>query len=120
MIGCLGLSYKCETCYCRVSSRLFIPRGCNVLALLIRFPMGGDFSYRDIFARFKTMWRNQNLASALGISKKKIGGNHAFFRDNKASISPEYLEMHRVGTDLKINDNLFFLSFFLSSLRQRL
>ena len=29
MIGCLGLSYKCETCHWRVSSRLFIPRGCN-------------------------------------------------------------------------------------------
>ena len=30
------------------------------------------------------MRRKQNLASALGI-QKKIGGNHAFFRDNKAS-----------------------------------
>ena len=37
MIGCLGLSYKCETCHWRVSSRLFIPRRCNVLALLIKW-----------------------------------------------------------------------------------
>ena len=33
------------------------------------------------------MQGKQNLASALRIQKeKKIGGNHAFFRDNKASI----------------------------------
>ena len=31
------------------------------------------------------MRRKQNLASVLGI-KKKIGGNHAFFRDHEASI----------------------------------
>ena len=37
MIGCLGLSYKCKTCHWRVSSRLFIQRGCNVLALLIKW-----------------------------------------------------------------------------------
>ena len=39
--------------------------------------------YRDIFAQFKTtcMWRKENLASALMVSKKEIGGNHAFFRD---------------------------------------
>ena len=35
--------------------------------------------------RFKTMRRKQNLASALGI-QKEIGGNHAFFKDNKALI----------------------------------
>ena len=39
--------------------------------------------YRDIFARFKTMRRKQNLASALGIQKENY---HAFFRDKKASI----------------------------------
>ena len=38
-----------------------------------------------IFAQFKTMRRKQNLASALGI-QKKIGGNHAFFRENEAWI----------------------------------
>ena len=40
------------------------------------------------FARFKTMRRKQNFASALStvVSKKKIRGNHTFFRDNKASI----------------------------------
>ena len=41
--------------------------------------MGGAYYYRDIFARFKTMQRKQNLTS-------DFGGNHAFFRDNKASI----------------------------------
>ena len=32
----LGLSYKCEMCHWRASSRLFIPKGCNVLALMIK------------------------------------------------------------------------------------
>ena len=32
--------------------------------------MGGA---RDIFALFKTMWRKQNLASAFGIQKRKLG-----------------------------------------------
>ena len=41
--------------------------------------------YRDIFARFKTMRRNQKQQVFL-ISKMKIGGSHAFFRDNKALI----------------------------------
>ena len=40
---------------------------------------------KGYFARFKTMRRKQNLASLLE-SKMKIGGNHAFFRDDKASI----------------------------------
>ena len=52
---------------------------------IIGFSMGGAYQYRDIFVRFKTIRRKQNLASALGIPKE-IGGNHAFFRDNKASI----------------------------------
>ena len=33
----------------------------------------GWCQYRDIFARFKTMRRKQNLASALGIQKEKGG-----------------------------------------------
>ena len=37
------------------------------------FPMGGAYLYRDIFARFKTMRRKQNLASALGNQKRKLG-----------------------------------------------
>ena len=37
------------------------------------------------FAWLKTMRRKQNLASALGF-QKKIWCNHAFFRDNRASI----------------------------------
>ena len=35
--------------------------------------------------RFKTMHRKQNLASAFGVQKENLG-NHAFFRDKKASI----------------------------------
>ena len=42
-----------------------------------RIPIGGAYSYRDIFARF---------VKVLLVSKKKIGGNRAFFRDKKASI----------------------------------
>ena len=41
----------------------------------------------EYFWQFNTMRSKQNLASALGmVSKKKIGGYHAFLRDNKASI----------------------------------
>ena len=40
---------------------------CEVLG----FPMGA--AYRDIFAWFKTMWRKQHLASALGIQKESWG-----------------------------------------------
>ena len=34
------------------------------------FPIGGAYLFRDIFARFKTMQKKQNLASALGIQKE--------------------------------------------------
>ena len=34
---------------------------------ILRFPVGGAYLYRDIFTRFKTMLRKQNLASALCI-----------------------------------------------------
>ena len=37
--------------------------------------------------RLKTLRRKQNVASALGIQKRKLGGNYAYFKDNKASIS---------------------------------
>ena len=47
--------------------------------------MGGAYYYRDIFGRFKTIRRMQNLASAFGIQKENWG-NNAFLRDNKASI----------------------------------
>ena len=36
MIGWLGLHCCSEICHWRASSRLFIPRECNVLALLIK------------------------------------------------------------------------------------
>ena len=39
------------------------------------------FALRTNFARFKTIRRKHDLASAFGISNK-IGGSHAFFRDN--------------------------------------
>ena len=50
-----------------------------------RVSFGWCLITQDIFARSKTMQRKPNLASALGI-QKEIGGNHSFFRDNKASI----------------------------------
>ena len=52
---------------------------------ILGFSMGGAYLFRDIFVRFKTMRRKQNLTTALGI-QMKIGGNLAVFRDNKASI----------------------------------
>ena len=45
--------------------------------------MGDTYLYRDIFARFKTMWKKRNLVSALGIQKEN-GSNHAFFNLFKA------------------------------------
>ena len=37
--------------------------------------------------QLKTMQRKQNLVSVLGIQRENyFVGNHAFFRDNKASI----------------------------------
>ena len=62
-------NYSSITCYC---------------AYVLRISRYSGFLW-DIFARFKTVRRKQNLASALGI-QKKFGGNRAFFRDNKASI----------------------------------
>ena len=53
---------------------------------ILGFPKGVAYYYRDIFAQFKIMRGKQNLASALGIQKENSGGNHAFFRDDKASI----------------------------------
>ena len=52
---------------------------------ILGFPMGGAYEYRDIFAGLKTMWRKQNAASAVGIQNENWV-NHAFLRDNKASI----------------------------------
>ena len=40
---------------------------------ILGFPMGGAYSYRDNFARFKTIRRKKNLASAFGISKENWG-----------------------------------------------
>ena len=51
--------------------------------VILGFPMGGAYQYRDIFVRFKTIQEKWNLASVLGIQKENWG-NHAFFRDKKA------------------------------------
>ena len=40
---------------------------------MLRFPVGGAYKNRDILVRFKTMRRKKNLASALGIQKRKLG-----------------------------------------------
>ena len=46
----------------------------------------GYVSYgRYMFTCFVTLWKKQILARAIG-TKKNIGDNGAFFRDNKASI----------------------------------
>ena len=37
------------------------------------FPIGGAYLFRNIFARFKTMRKEQNLASALGVQKENWG-----------------------------------------------
>ena len=39
-----------------------------------------------IFLRGLKLCRESRIYQVLLVSKKKIGGNHAFFRDNKASI----------------------------------
>ena len=40
---------------------------------ILGFPMGVAYQYKDIFARFKSMRRKQNLPNALGISKENWG-----------------------------------------------
>ena len=37
------------------------------------FPMGGAYKYRDIFARFKTIRKKQNVAGVLGNQKDNLG-----------------------------------------------
>ena len=39
-----------------------------------------------IFLRGLKLYRESRTKQVLLVSKKKIGGNHAFFRDNKALI----------------------------------
>ena len=50
--------------------------------------MGGAYKYRDILRGLK-LCRESRTQQVLLVSKEKIGGNHAFFRDNKASIWKE-------------------------------
>ena len=50
---------------------------------ILGFSMSGAYISRDIFARFKTMRRKQNIASARGIQKQNCIFN---FRDNKSLI----------------------------------
>ena len=40
----------------------------------------------SIFLRVSKLCRESKTSQVLLVSKRKIGGNHAFFRDNKASI----------------------------------
>ena len=48
---------------------------------------------QEYFSRFKTMRRKHNLPSTFGIQKENWG-NHAFFRDNKASIWKKRHTLH--------------------------
>ena len=68
-------SQRYENAWGQSHKVLLTKRRCLLLLLRIRsahleilgFSMGGAYQYRDIFARFKTMRRKQNLASAFGI-----------------------------------------------------
>ena len=40
---------------------------------ILEFPIGGPLLIQGYFWQFKTMWRKQNLATALGITKEKLG-----------------------------------------------
>ena len=64
MIVCFGLSYKCEICYWRASSRLFIPRGCNVVAYRV-------FSH-DVTAAMLVS-QNKEMAAMLVSQTKPLG-----------------------------------------------
>ena len=64
------------------------------LLLRIRFaqleilgsPMGGAYRYRDIFVHGLKLCGESRTKQVPLAFEKKIGGNHAFFRNNKASI----------------------------------
>ena len=45
-------------------------RICSAHREILGFPMGGAYEYRNIFARFKTICKKQNLPNAFGISKE--------------------------------------------------
>ena len=47
----------------------------------------GACQYRSIFERFMTLGGKSRSYQGLLESKKKIGGNHAFFRGNSAKIA---------------------------------
>ena len=70
-------------------------RRCPLLLLRILsahfvwFPVGGAYSYRNICARFKTMRRKQNLASALGIQKENWGVTTHFSEMIKLQLGKE-------------------------------
>ena len=67
---------KDDAYYCYCAYVLRIARYSGLLRVL-------PTKYRNIFARFKSIRRKQNLAmQMLLVSQKKIEGNHAFFRDN--------------------------------------
>ena len=75
----MTLSKKVYSCSKKLLSISYLYYGRCLLLLqhirsthlkILRFRMGGAYKYRDIFARFKTMWSKQILASALGIQKQ--------------------------------------------------
>ena len=73
-----SFSFKGGAYYCYCAYVLRISRYSN-------FPIGDAFKHSDIFARLKAIPRKLIFVSTIG-TKKKIWGNHAFLRDNYASI----------------------------------
>ena len=53
---------------------------------ILGFPMGGDYTNTGVFLRSLKLCGESRTQQVLSVSKKKIWGNYAFFRDNKASI----------------------------------
>ena len=58
--------------YIYISFRLMLLRIRSAHLEILKFPVGVAYKYRDIFVWFKTMRRQQILASALGIQKVNL------------------------------------------------
>ena len=93
MIGCLGLSYKCETCHWRVSSRLFIPRGCKYISVILAF----------VVCSLKL------VTSAVGISLPLIFCVFLTFFSKKYDFDPKYVCL-KIGLVLLFHLHAFNLS----------
>ena len=73
----VSLAWLIVILYCH---RHYLPTFVTVHLEMLGFPMGGAYSYRDISAQFKTMRREQNSASVLGIQNENWGQPYIFQR----------------------------------------